>query len=992
MQQNKKIIFDDEGDIVADEKLNKKKKNKVTTIEESSNVKVAKVKKEKRGAFENGVQHQKAENDGESDVPKKWFEMYPQYPCSDEILDMKDSEQMELYNLCRSSYDQEKSSFNKKNPSDARWLQTALHKGTAKDRANAGALLVTSNPLGNLESLSTLIAFTKVSNKSCVDVIATITDLWKEVLLPAHRKLYSIQMRGADWKALRKDTLLTKEQQRKIFAYWHFENELKDLYFEFLKNLQQGIQTGQENNKTASIVAASQLLSFAPEKEQMLLTMLINKLGDPLPKIASKALHHLTDVAHKHPNMCGVIVTEAEKLLFRNNVSERAQHFALCFLASIAPAGRPEVCTKLVNICFALFKVLVQKGSVNSRTMQAILRCLQKAIVEAKPPEGSNELLSKDMQDTIYRLVHLADIQVSIQTLGLLLQLVTVKTEKGDRFYNALYKKLLDMNLTNIGSKAAAQLLHIVHRAVFIDSHISRAQAFIKRLLQLALYVPSNMAAGCLIVIQKLLQSRKELCLENSQSTIAGGAKILPTDEELKKFDSDGEEKYEDAPEDEETTKDQEINEDKKTTPSWHHSKVTSTSETRTREISATKYDPYHRVPDFAGAEFALKNELLLLRAHFHPTVEVFAENILNNKRIDYYGDPLRDFGLAHFLERFSFKNPKKIEKNAVTTHQHKTYTSYGTRGMPVKSLTKTNCSEEEMFIFNYLEQKRKQAEIYKKTKKSGEEDDDDEDEEKVRHADVDDDEFEEYLDGFFGKKSKKSKGEMKSEQSDDEELDFLKELGGESAIGGGDKTKKSKNKKVAEDDEDDDVDGDWGDNDEIDEENVDFEGSDMSDDEEGSVDFDEDEDEESIENEDVEGSDAVSNDEEESIDFDEDNDDDEDDDDDSIESDVDDDDDMLPPKSKKSKKAAVDLDERGFAKKLKHSTDMNSLFAAADDFAELLEETGKVKGQGTSNAVFNKDKSSQKQLMWEEKRRSGSKNYTSKSQKKGKGKFSKRK
>ena len=96
----------------------------------------------------------------------------------------------------------------------------------------------------------------------------------------------------------------------------------------------------------------------------MLLTMIVNKLGDPIPKIASKALHHLTDVAHKHPNMCGVIVAEAEKLLFRNNISDRAQHFALCFLSSIAPAGKPDVCTKLVNICFALFKVRIQKNII----------------------------------------------------------------------------------------------------------------------------------------------------------------------------------------------------------------------------------------------------------------------------------------------------------------------------------------------------------------------------------------------------------------------------------------------------------------------------------------------------------------------------------------------------------------------------------------------------------------------------------------------------
>lgn len=48
----------------------------------------------------------------------------------------------------------------------------------------------------------------------------------------------------------------------------------------------------------------------------------------------------------------------------------------------------------------------------------------------------------------------------------------------------------------------------------------------------------------------------------------------------------------------------------------------------------------------------------------------------------------------------------------------------------------------------------------------------------------------------------------------------------------------------------------------------------------------------------------------------------------------------------------------------------MNSLFAAAEDFSELLEETGKTKNQGTLGEVFNQDKASDKQLKWEEKRR----------------------
>lgn len=411
--------------------------------------------------------------------------------------------------------------------------------------------------------------------------------------------------------------------------------------------MQQGIQTGQENNKNASIIAASQLLSFAPEKEQMLLTMIVNKLGDPIAKIASKALHHLTEVAHKHPNMCGVIVTETEKLLFRNNISDRAQHFALCFLSSIAPAGNPDVCTKLVNICFALFKVLVYKGAVNNRTMQAILRCLQKAILEAVPAKGTTEILNKDMQDTVYRLVHLADIRVSVQTLGLLLQLIGAKSEKPDRFYNALYKKMLNMEITVIGTKTAAQLLHIIHRAIHIDTVIQRAQAFIKRLLQISLYMPPNMAAGCLIVIHKLMRTRKELfkdmSIANRDSNESAPLPIvMPTDDELAKFDdSDGEEKYEDIP-DENENKQAECNEnmdDNKpqngASSSWHHAKVLTSNDAtdlKVKNISAKEYDPYHRVPSFAGAEFAIQNELILLRQHYHPTVQVFADNIINRK------------------------------------------------------------------------------------------------------------------------------------------------------------------------------------------------------------------------------------------------------------------------------------------------------------------------------------------------------------------------
>lgn len=44
-------------------------------------------------------------------------------------------------------------------------------------------------------------------------------------------------------------------------------------------------------------------------------------------------------------------------------------------------------------------------------------------------------------------------------------------------------------------------------------------------------------------------------------------------------------------------------------------------------------------------------------------------------------------------------------------------------------------------------------------------------------------------------------------------------------------------------------------------------------------------------------------------------------------------------------------------------------MFAAAEDFSEMLEETSKSNKHGTLGEIFNQDKSSEKQLDWEQKR-----------------------
>jgi len=79
--------------------------------------------------------------------------------------------------------------------------------------------------------------------------------------------------------------------------------------------------------------------------------------------------------------------------------------------------------------------------------------------------------------------------------------------------------------------------------------------------------------------------------------------------------------------------------------------------------MKANPYDPIKREPKYANAEGEPLFELVHLARHCHPTVALWASDLLKGELLEYPGDPLLDFGLTNFLERISFKQPKTGEK-----------------------------------------------------------------------------------------------------------------------------------------------------------------------------------------------------------------------------------------------------------------------------------------------------------------------------------------
>lgn len=552
--------------------------------------------------------------------------------------------------------------------------------------------------------------------------------------------------------------------------------------------------------------------------------------------------------------------------------------------------------------------------------MQSILNCLRIAIQninDFNTEKKKIEITTPDVVNTIYRLIYLSNISIAFQALSLLLQLVLVQDEKHDRFYNALYKKMTDLEIINANNKITSLYFHIIHRSVHQDSNVTRAKAFIKRLLQMTLSFPSPKACGSIIVINKLLRSRPELLSLDFQR-VKIDRKSMDDSEAKAKLKML---QFEESDDEEETYKDVTLDDEGKSVlvekasssggavSSWIHVQNTEKQKSNA-EMGAKnpiKYDPFKRSAAYSGSEFTLYHELILLSKYFHPTVQVFIENIIKKQNIKYFGDPLKDFSLAQFLERFSFKNPKKVDSEKVETSafKHQTYKAKGSRGQSVHLLTIQTCTEDEQFIFDFLQRKREIRET--KIKFSDEKDKNDNDDDLES---IDDDEFDRYLD---------SVGAAKDYAKSEKDFDYLSDMQKDRVVGegvAGQKKKKKKDDEESDDDEWAELQDNSDDNSEMD---GDESGTDQSIDEE-------------LMNDSNESDDGMSDDESEK--------------------------DQPKIKSKNKKVKGGD-----------------NIFAAVEDFSELIEKNSSSK-HGTLGEIFNKDKSSQKQLDWEQKRHNDKKSF----------------
>ena len=542
-----------------------------------------------------------------------------------------------IYETKTSSFDLDKIDYNQKVNKEKRWTHDILQKGTFDDKISALLLYIRENPKMTLKYLEILIKLSENKNRRKNDaVIIGLKDLFLESILQG-KKYISFNNKY-------KNIMNDKIEEDELFNSY-YEDKIHHLYLRFVNLLEESINSESIINiKKKNMEYLSEMLIKQPESEEKILQDIVNKLGDTSTEISNYTIKLLNKIQEIHMNMSNIIFKYVTIFYTMNDKNESKLN-ALNYLVQmeIPNINKKIFLEESINFFFGLFnQISTENENNNNKENEKKLRMeknkkkkkkIKKIILENKNKDAINDKLlslivkrinilfkyiknQKNQMEKIneiieskisilFKLSHSKSLKLSIEILKLLFGIITTQDQNFvSRYYKSLYELISSKSLSS--SKYVKEALKLILMSLMFDNNNNRISSFIKRLLEMCLISEPPFIICNLIIISQVIRNKNKLwkMMEREQS----GVKLF--------------------------------------------------------------YDSTKRDPQFAQGEYSFLNELYLLEKHYHPSVQRMAKFILDNYNkdiISYNGDPLLDFSLTNFLEKFMLKNPKiKKEKKEI--------------------------------------------------------------------------------------------------------------------------------------------------------------------------------------------------------------------------------------------------------------------------------------------------------------------------------------
>ncbi|KAI7841479.1 hypothetical protein COHA_004873 [Chlorella ohadii] len=586
----------------------------------------------------------------------------------------------------------------RRSSADAKWLQQVRRSGTTADRVAAMSVLLQDGAVANLPSLDGLLAM--VSKKGGARAVVgsamdALKELFTTVLLP-NRKLRFFEQQPLD------KVEAGREGERRLL-YWLVEDGVKKRYATYVDALEACSRDNLEYVKDRAVKALFELLSAKPEQEARLLSALVNKLGDPDRKLASKShWKHSTKAVSCIPPAIPYFL-KLYLLTHRPGLQERARYYAVVYLNQMVlnhkqqaqAAAGGSLARRLIDVYFTVFKMVLDgkigtaaqlakaqadkaaeaaakrkkgeaakaraaeearqkaaaaaaatgqqgSGEMDSRMLSALITGVRRAFPYV--PADEVEPLIEAHADALFRLVHARSFGVATQALLLLFQLMSSRSTVSDRFYRALYAVLGSPELYR--STKSPMFLSLLFKAIKADVSAKRTAAFAKRMLQVAQESPAHFACGCLLLTSELLKER------GGQLKRLAGSGSSSEEEEEEGSDSEGEQDLMPGLRQQQAAA-------AAAAAQRAAKQAAEAADAQRWPASKEAYDLHKREPQFSNADRSCLWELTSLAAHVHPSVAAMARTLLAGQNVLYDGDPLRDLTLGAFLEKFVQKKAK---------------------------------------------------------------------------------------------------------------------------------------------------------------------------------------------------------------------------------------------------------------------------------------------------------------------------------------------
>ncbi|OAY68069.1 CCAAT/enhancer-binding protein zeta, partial [Ananas comosus] len=378
---------------------------------------------------------------------------------------------------------------------------------------------------------------------------------------------------------------------------------------------------------------------------------------------------------------------------------------------------------------------------MDSRLLSALLTGVNRAFPFVSSDEADD--IMEVQTPVLFRLVHSENFNVGVQALMLLYQISSKNQIASDRFYRALYAKLLSPSA--VSSSKPELFLGLLVKAMKNDINLKRVAAFSKRLLQVALQRPPQYACGCLFILSEVLKAKPPLwtmLLQNES-----------VDDDLEHFEDIIE-----SPED----------------------LLLPQVEVGCENVSEGNREENHTTNEgstlpVGNADRASCWELTALASHVHPSVATMARTLLSGANIVYNGDPLNDLSLTAFLDKFMEKKPKVNRKAEGIWHggsqiapARKLDLSHHLIGDEILQLAEDEVPPEDVVFHRFYMNKTGSSKRLKAKKQKASLDDEDAD----LLLDGDDENYEHLMGGEeektnkLKKKTEKSKSQKKRKRS----------------------------------------------------------------------------------------------------------------------------------------------------------------------------------------------------------------------------------